>query len=59
MLYFIIKNNLHSNKTLRPRDLNDLVPRMAQYCNVPSEARVILKVGSRAERGTYLGPEGH
>ena len=29
------------------------------YCNVPSEARAIWKVGSRAERGVYMGPEGH
>ena len=40
---------------LRPGDLSDLVPRMALNCNVPSEARVIRKVGSQAERGAYPG----
>ena len=28
---------------LRLWDLSDLVPRMALYCNVPCEARVILE----------------
>ena len=32
---------------------------MALNCNVLSEARAIRMVGSRAERGAYLGPEGH
>ena len=44
---------------LRLRDLSDLVSRMALNCKVLSEARAIRKVGSRAERGAYLGPEGH
>ena len=30
---------------LRPRDLSDLVSRMALYCRVPSEARAILEGG--------------
>ena len=38
-------------------DLSYLVPRMALYCNVLSEAIVVGGVPSK--RGPYLGPEGH